>query len=488
MLGLKADQVTISKNAIWKMARNYTKEAGVRQLERKIGDFCRKVAMEILEKKKTSTHVTERNLEHYLGKELYSYQMANEEDEVGIVRGLAWTSVGGDTLQIEVNVMPGEGEILLTGQLGDVMKESARTGISYIRSVSKEHDIADDFFKKHDIHIHIPEGAVPKDGPSAGITMATAIMSAVTGRKVRADLAMTGEITLRGRVVRKKTGDLVMEHPEMFYPSAKYEEKLHTLQPVYGLTAGLSNNMVMKAMKQALDGLDLTREILPESLRLKYGLAEYKYAVRGIHYPEDKEVFYHARERLVFEEFLEFILSIRRLKEKNERLDNNYPKQSRPEVQKFLENLPFELTGAQQKVWKEIEKDLGSDKTMSRLVQGDVGSGKTIVAVLALMNAAFNGYQGAMMAPTEVLARQHYENITKMFEDYDIPITVELLTGSMTAKEKRRAYARIECGLAKINIGTHALIKGAVSYDNLGLVITDEQRRFGVKQRETFAL
>ncbi len=183
------------------MARNYTKEAGVRQLERKIGDICRKVAMEILEKKKTSIHVTERNLEHYLGKELYSYQMANEEDEVGIVRGLAWTSVGGDTLQIEVNVMPGEGEILLTGQLGDVMKESARTGVSYIRSVSKEHDIADDFFKKHDIHIHIPEGAVPKDGPSAGITMATAIMSAVTGRKVRADLAMTGEITLRGRVL-----------------------------------------------------------------------------------------------------------------------------------------------------------------------------------------------------------------------------------------------------------------------------------------------
>ena len=199
--GLKQEQLTISKNAIWKMARNYTKEAGVRQLERKIGDICRKAAMEILEKKKKSVHVTERNLEHYLGKELYSYQMVNEEDEVGIVRGLAWTSVGGDTLQIEVNVMPGEGEILLTGQLGDVMKESARTGISYIRSVSKEHEIAEDFFKKHDIHIHIPEGAVPKDGPSAGITMATAIMSAVTGRKVRADLAMTGEITLRGRVL-----------------------------------------------------------------------------------------------------------------------------------------------------------------------------------------------------------------------------------------------------------------------------------------------
>ena len=199
--GLKADQLTISKKAIWKMARNYTKEAGVRQLERKIGDICRKTAKEILESEKKSVHITERNLSHYLGKELYTYHMVNEKDEVGIVRGLAWTSVGGDTLQIEVNVMPGEGEILLTGQLGDVMKESARTGISYIRSVSSEHGIAEDFFKKHDVHIHIPEGAVPKDGPSAGITMATAILSAVTQKKVRADLAMTGEITLRGRVL-----------------------------------------------------------------------------------------------------------------------------------------------------------------------------------------------------------------------------------------------------------------------------------------------
>lgn len=170
-------------------------------MERKIADICRKTAREILEDKKKAVRVTERNLEHYLGRELFSYQMKNDKDEVGIVRGLAWTSVGGDTLQIEVNVMPGEGEILLTGQLGDVMKESARTGISYIRSVSSEHKIDEKFFKEHDIHIHIPEGAVPKDGPSAGITMATAIFSAVTGKKVRADLAMTGEITLRGRVL-----------------------------------------------------------------------------------------------------------------------------------------------------------------------------------------------------------------------------------------------------------------------------------------------
>ena len=199
--GLTSEQLTISKKALWKIARNYTKEAGVRQLERKIGDICRKAAREILETKKNAVNVTERNLHTYLGKELYIYQMKNDSDEVGIVRGLAWTSVGGDTLQIEVNVMPGEGEILLTGQLGDVMKESARTGISYIRSVSKEYKIPEDFFKSHDVHIHIPEGAVPKDGPSAGITMATAMMSAITGRKVRADLAMTGEITLRGRVL-----------------------------------------------------------------------------------------------------------------------------------------------------------------------------------------------------------------------------------------------------------------------------------------------
>ena len=199
--GLSEEQLTINKAAIWKMARNYTKEAGVRQLERTIGEICRKVAREILEQKKSNVRITERNLEKYLGKEKFMYDMINVTDEVGIVRGLAWTAVGGDTLQIEVNIMPGKGEVLLTGQLGDVMKESARTGISYIRSVSKKHDIAENFFEKHDIHIHIPEGAVPKDGPSAGITMATSMISAITEKKVRADVAMTGEITLRGRVL-----------------------------------------------------------------------------------------------------------------------------------------------------------------------------------------------------------------------------------------------------------------------------------------------
>lgn len=199
--GITAEQLSFSKKAIWKITHNYTKEAGVRQLEREIGNICRKAAKELLTTEKEKITVTDRNLHKFLGKEKYSYQMANAAPEVGIVRGLAWTSVGGDTLQIEVNVMLGKGEIMLTGQLGDVMKESARAGISYIRSVSKKYAIAEDFFEKHDIHVHIPEGAVPKDGPSAGITMATAMLSAVTGKKVRADLAMTGEITLRGRVL-----------------------------------------------------------------------------------------------------------------------------------------------------------------------------------------------------------------------------------------------------------------------------------------------
>lgn len=199
--GLSEEQLKIEESAIWKMVRNYTKEAGVRQLERTIGEICRKAAREILEEGITFACVTDENIGRYLGKEKFQYDTINQTDEVGIVRGLAWTSVGGDTLEIEVNIMPGKGDILLTGQLGDVMKESARAGISYIRSVGEEYHISEDFFEKHDIHIHIPEGATPKDGPSAGITMATAMISAITKKKVRADVAMTGEITLRGRVL-----------------------------------------------------------------------------------------------------------------------------------------------------------------------------------------------------------------------------------------------------------------------------------------------
>lgn len=304
---------------------------------------------------------------------------------------------------------------------------------------------------------------------------------------LRNTLAGGGMITLRGRITRRRNG-IVMEHPEIFYPSHRYEEKLDTLQPIYSLTAGLTNNTIMKTIRQALDGLDLSKERLPEDIRLRYGLAEYNYALKGIHFPEDKEVFYHARKRLVFEEFLQFILSLRRLKDSNEKLVNEYVIPTHPQVEEFINKLPYDLTNAQKKVWKEIAGNMQSDTVMSRLVQGDVGSGKTIVAILALMNAALNGYQAAMMAPTEVLARQHYDNITKLFEEYEIAVKVVLLTGSMTVKEKRRVYDRIECGLAKIIIGTHALIQDRVNYDNLALVVTDEQHRFGVKQREKFAL
>lgn len=199
--GLKKGQMTISDEALTEIITGYTKEAGVRNLERKIGELCRKTARKILEDKENSVAVERENLKELLGKPRYTYQKKNQSDEIGIVRGLAWTSVGGDTLQIEVNLMPGKGEFLLTGQLGDVMKESAQAGISYIRSVAETYGIQPEFFQKHDLHIHIPEGAVPKDGPSAGITMATAMLSAITHTPVRADVAMTGEITLRGRVL-----------------------------------------------------------------------------------------------------------------------------------------------------------------------------------------------------------------------------------------------------------------------------------------------
>ena len=303
---------------------------------------------------------------------------------------------------------------------------------------------------------------------------------------LRNTLRSGSRIIVRGRVVNKR-GGLVMEHPEIFQPAQKYQEKLNTMQPVYPLTAGLSNLTVMKAVKEVLEHIHLQRETIPESIRQRYHLCEYNYALRGIHFPADKTMYMHARKRLVFEEFLEFLLAIRQLKEEKETSVNGCRMKPKQEVDDFLVQLPFELTNAQKKVWKEIRKDMQGDYTMSRLVQGDVGSGKTIVAVLALLEAAYNGYQGAMMAPTEVLARQHYQSVCGMFEQYGIPFRVELLTGSMKAKERREAYKRIETGESEIIIGTHALIQEKVNYHNLGLVVTDEQHRFGVRQREALA-
>ena len=303
---------------------------------------------------------------------------------------------------------------------------------------------------------------------------------------LRNTLRSGSRIIVRGRVVNKR-GGLVMEHPEIFQPVEKYQEKLNTMQPVYPLTAGLSNLTVMKAVREALEHIHLQRETIPESIRQRYHLCEYNYALRGIHFPADKTMYMYARKRLVFEEFLEFLLAIRQMKEEKETSVNGCRMEKKQEVDDFLSQLPFELTNAQKKVWKEIRKDMQGDYTMSRLVQGDVGSGKTIVAVLALLEAACNGYQGAMMAPTEVLARQHYQSICEMFEQYGIPFRTELLTGSMKAKERREAYERIETGESQIIIGTHALIQEKVNYSNLGLVITDEQHRFGVRQREALA-
>lgn len=252
--GLKKDQLVISDSALKKIIHNYTREAGVRNLERRIGEICRKSAREYLEHHKEHIRISESNLEKYLGKEKITFENANEEDEVGIVRGLAWTSVGGDTLQIEVNVMPGKGELKLTGQMGDVMKESAMTALTFVRSICPKYDVADDYFAKHDIHIHIPEGAVPKDGPSAGITMATAMFSAVVNRKVSAKVAMTGEITLRGRVLpigglKEKILAAKMAHMETVLVPEKNRADIEELSKE--ITKGLTI-LYMKNMEDVL--------------------------------------------------------------------------------------------------------------------------------------------------------------------------------------------------------------------------------------------
>ena len=303
---------------------------------------------------------------------------------------------------------------------------------------------------------------------------------------LRNTLAKAGRITLRGRVIRKKEG-LVMEHPEVFCPASKYDLKQDTLQPIYPLVTGLTNHAVMKAVRQVLEDCDVGAGILPKDMVREYQLSDYRQAIYGIHFPKDKEEFYHARKRLVFEEFMLFILSLRMLKESEERVLNPYCFREQPQIEKFLNNLPFELTNAQKTVWREIKNDMAGIHVMSRLVQGDVGSGKTIVALLAMMYTGLNGYQAAMMAPTEVLARQHFENINHMLQEYEIPLKVGLLTGSMTARQKRMVYEEVESGEIQLVIGTHALIQEKVIYKNLALVVTDEQHRFGVKQRETLA-
>ena len=286
----------------------------------------------------------------------------------------------------------------------------------------------------------------------------------------------------RGKVI-KKSGRLIMEQPEV-YTAEAYGEIIHSMQPVYGQTKGLSNKTIVRAQKQALSARLMIRDYLPADLRRKHELAEYNFAIEHIHFPSDRKELLFARKRLVFDEFFLFLMAVRRLKDKRENKTSPFAIQLSNEVQTFQESLPYSLTAAQQKVLDEVYADMTGGLVMNRLVQGDVGSGKTIIAILALLQAACNGYQGALMVPTEVLARQHYESMNELFLKYQINKVPVLVTGSMTAKEKRIAYEKIANHQADIIIGTHALIQDKVIYDKLALVITDEQHRFGVGQRE----
>lgn len=299
---------------------------------------------------------------------------------------------------------------------------------------------------------------------------------------LRSTLKAGERFVFRGKVAKKR-GKLVMEQPEIYRP-AQYSALVHSMQPVYGQTKGLGNKTIAKAVAQALSERELERDYMPERLREKYELAEYNFALEHIHFPKDEAELLFSRKRLVFDEFFMFLLSVRLLKEKKADTKSLYVMEPRPEVQRLKDSLPYSLTKAQEKVLKEMYADLSGGRVMNRLVQGDVGSGKTIIAILALLQAAYNGYQGALMVPTEVLARQHLESMEELFAAHGIEKKAILLTGSMTAKEKRMAYQKIESHEADIIVGTHALIQEKVIYDKLALVITDEQHRFGVAQRE----
>ena len=326
-----------------------------------------------------------------------------------------------------------------------------------------------------------------------GLSIVQATISDMTGKLrlvwyhmpyLKNTLRPDSHFIFRGRVIRKKNG-LTMEQPQMFKPEA-YEELLSSMRPVYAQTKGLGNKMITSAVEQALAFRTLERDYLPAGLRIANELAEYNFAIEHIHFPSNEEELKFARKRLVYDEFFFFLLAVRHLKEKRQNVQSPFHMEKQDECRKLLVDLPYRLTNAQLRTLEEVLKDLKSGSVMNRLIQGDVGSGKTIIAVLALLAACENGYQGALMVPTEVLARQHFESVTELFEKHGVDKKVILLTGSMTAKEKRIAYEKVASHEADIIIGTHALIQEKIVYDNLALVITDEQHRFGVAQREMF--
>ena len=301
---------------------------------------------------------------------------------------------------------------------------------------------------------------------------------------LKGKLAIGSTFIFRG-FVKENYSNFSIEQPKIF-GIAEYNKKKGEMQPVYPLVSGLTNNVVQKAVKQALKLVE-TEEFLPEKIRNKYGLEGLQQAIEYIHYPTDKNQLYSARKRLIFDEFFMFIYNIRNLKDKNIEIHNRHILEEPKEVKTLINNLPYELTNAQKRTWEEIKRDISSTKVMNRLIQGDVGSGKTIIAFFALITAALNNGQGAMMAPTEVLARQHYDNLIELIKEHNINVNPVVLVGSMTAKEKREAYKVIESGDADIIIGTHALIQEKVNYNNLTMVVTDEQHRFGVRQREAIS-
>ena len=286
----------------------------------------------------------------------------------------------------------------------------------------------------------------------------------------------------RGRI-KGYGADRQMEQPQ-YFTLAQYESLVGSMQPIYGLTKGLTSKMISKAVRQALEQGVRLRDPLDVSVREAYGLMEKQEAVAGIHFPGKQEMFLEARKRLVFEEFYCFLLGVRQMKAQMASQENHFVITPKREVEELIQRLPYALTKAQRRTLQEIQADMTGPGVMNRLVQGDVGSGKTIVAFFALYQAALCGYQGVMMAPTEVLARQHYQSFCRLVEEQGLMLTIELLTGSMTASQKRKVYEKTASHQVDIVIGTHALIQENVHYQDLGLVITDEQHRFGVRQRE----
>ncbi|NLK28848.1 MAG: ATP-dependent DNA helicase RecG [Clostridiales bacterium] len=284
----------------------------------------------------------------------------------------------------------------------------------------------------------------------------------------------------RGKVIRKN-GVLVIEQPAI-YQKQDYYKLLNILQPIYPLTEGLTNGVVTKSIRQALSDLDFAKDYIPKKVAKEFMLMDRTKAIKEVHFPKDRSSMMKARKRLVFDEFFLYSLALRHLKEQKAKLKTKYRMEERPECNRLINSFPYKLTKAQLRVWQEIKKDLCSNYGMNRLVQGDVGSGKTVLAILSLLLAVKNGYQASMMVPTEVLAKQHYRSLMDMLDQFGVNIC--LLVGSMTAKEKREAYERIKNHEVDIIVGTHALIQEKVEYASLGLVITDEQHRFGVKQRE----